>query len=266
MKGIKTTNITTGVRMPFGKRSLDYLQSSYKDTIAELCRAVGIVDTATVLHGCDVTVDGDNYTYSSGAICYNGEVYKVEAGALTVEPGHTAVWVIVTEFPSSLNPVLFSDGNLRDVHYENKMILQSGASGSGVADWNEVARRYVQEYIDSPTVNASNITTPTARLNCQRHNEAVKITFKVTGRWGTGNGYSFRIKVPERFHFKRESGHALFVQSGVTVPAIVGDYQVYSIFYNGDTYELNLAAGGDAGPGDGNEVIQIVGEISGITV
>lgn len=86
-----------------------------------------------ILKGCEIVIDGSDYTVTAGFIYHDGEVFDVEAGAFTAAGGEVGVWNV------SVNSILtpFRNGVNYEVEQQRSMVLESGASGSGIRDHDD---------------------------------------------------------------------------------------------------------------------------------
>lgn len=141
MKKLDLSAVTSSVGMPQKSGVLDHIQSAYQETIAELAKSLigsaGYDPTkAYVLSGCVNSGTFPVYTITAGAIFYAGEIYLVDAASFTVSGANVGVASIVTSYFSASNadPVVFTDGNSRNVHEIRKIAFAGGLSGSGIAD------------------------------------------------------------------------------------------------------------------------------------
>lgn len=91
-------------------------------------------DQIYVIHGCEFTVTGNNYSMTAGAVFYNNRIYSVDAfsGTVTLE---IPVFVVDNVYDRQ---AVYSDGSIRDTFFEQKLAVQLGAPGSGIADYNQV--------------------------------------------------------------------------------------------------------------------------------
>lgn len=138
MKKVLTDNIIANVRkMRLEKDTLDHIFNAYTEGFQAILRGIGC-DPAeiTILSGCDITVDGQDYTLTAGWAAYANEVFQVDAAVFTAPAGQVGVWVIEETYLDS-DPVTFDDGNEFNVNVIHKLKLQSGVSGSGLKDTGE---------------------------------------------------------------------------------------------------------------------------------
>lgn len=144
MKKLITTDISSTALLPIKQGTLNHLQSAYQECITAILNGhLGGSSTGVVyvISGCLVTISGGNYTVSAGAIYYNGTVYLMDAKTSTPVPsgGNTYVCNIKTTYVTAANadPVTFTDGNTHNVHQIQKAEIESGASGSGISDYED---------------------------------------------------------------------------------------------------------------------------------
>jgi hypothetical protein len=144
MKSIDNSFITSTALQPFKKGTWSHLQSAYQEVFAAILsgNAAGLGTPSTtvyVIYGCLVTISGGNYTVSAGAVYYNGKVYLMDAKGSTAVPsgGNTYVCNIKTTYftDATADPVTMTDGSTPNVHKIEKVEIESGASGSGIADY-----------------------------------------------------------------------------------------------------------------------------------
>lgn len=138
MKKIRVTDLTGTAKAPFIKQTFIHTDEQVKEIADAIVK--GLIGTYTtndliVLYGCVISGAGP-YAITAGAIYYNGEVYLVDAASgLTPGGGQTLVFNIVTTYASG-DPIKYQDGSLHNQHQIDKIALQVGASGSGIADYN----------------------------------------------------------------------------------------------------------------------------------
>lgn len=150
MKKVKTSDISNSAQLPVKQGTLNHLQSSYQEVIAAIMQNIegggSLYSNFTILYGCQLTISGGNYTVSEGAICYNGEVFLVDAVGTTANPsgGQTRICRIVTTFLTAANadPVTFTDGNTYNVHEIRKIVIGNGTNATSgyVGDFASAAR------------------------------------------------------------------------------------------------------------------------------
>jgi hypothetical protein len=145
MRSLKTSDISSAVGFPVKGGTLNHLQLAYKEAIDALARSVISnyqPNTAYRLYGLINSGNGIDYNISAGAVFYNGEIYLVDATIFSLAVNQVAVLSIVTTYfnDPSADPVQFTDGNARTVHEIRKVVIGSGLSGSGIADFVNLKR------------------------------------------------------------------------------------------------------------------------------
>lgn len=143
MRNLKLTDITTGVGMPIKSGALKHIQLAYKEVLDYLTRGiVGTYDNTKgyVLFGCENSGAGSSYNISAGAIFYNGEIYLVDATTFTTSGGNVPVCTITTTYYTGTDAdgVVFTDSVTRNVHEIRKIVIASGASGSGTVNYADL--------------------------------------------------------------------------------------------------------------------------------
>lgn len=143
MRKIDETKITSDKSMFFKKGTWTHLQKAYQEPIAETIKAMigGAYDATKmyVLNGCINSGSGSSFVISAGSVFYAGEVYLVDATSFTTSGGNVAVATITTTNNTtdySADPCEFSDGSLENVHNIRKVVIASGASGSGTKNYS----------------------------------------------------------------------------------------------------------------------------------
>lgn len=142
MRKIDETKITSDKSMFFKQGTWTHLQKAYQEPISEIIKSmIGSNYSATkmyVLNGCVNSGSGSSFNISSGSVFYGGEVYLVDATTFTTSGSDVAVATITTTNNTtdySADPCEFSDGSLENVHNIRKIVIASGASGSGTKNY-----------------------------------------------------------------------------------------------------------------------------------
>ena len=143
MRKIDESKITSDKSMFFKQGTWTHLQKAYQEPIVETIKAmIGSTYDATkmyVLNGCINSGSGSSFIISAGSVFYDGEVYLVDAVSFTTSGGNVAVATITTTNNTtdySADPCEFSDGSLENVHNIRKVVIASGASGSGTKNYS----------------------------------------------------------------------------------------------------------------------------------
>ena len=129
--------------MPMKSGALKHVQLAYREVIDYLTRGVvGTYDTTKgyVLYGCLNSGSGSSYNISAGAIFFNGEIYLVDATTFTTSGGNVPVCTITTTYytGTDADAVVFTDSVSRNVHEIKKIVIASGASGSGTVNYGNL--------------------------------------------------------------------------------------------------------------------------------
>lgn len=145
MKRLSTTPISDTAQMPIKKGTLEFLQDAYKECTDSLVKAIvgNSYDPskAYVLYGCVDSGTGDNHIITAGAIFFNGEVYLVDATTFTTtSPNVPVLTIATTQFYTDADPVIFTDTTSHNVHDIRKIVIASGASGSGIANYADIVK------------------------------------------------------------------------------------------------------------------------------
>jgi hypothetical protein len=143
------SDASSTVSQPVKSGTIAHLQLAYQEVATALANnIVGPAYQSTVayiLYGCVNTGTGGAYNISAGAIYFNGEVFLVPAASFTPAGGQTAVGTITTGYFSGANadPVKLSNGDLVNVHEIRTIVIASGVSGSGTADYDDWLQTYI---------------------------------------------------------------------------------------------------------------------------
>lgn len=170
MRKIDETKITSDKSMFFKQGTWTHLQKAYQEPIAETIKAmIGSTYDATkmyVLNGCVNSGSGSSFVISAGSVFYGGEVYLVDATSFTTSGGNVAVATITTTNNTtdySADPCEFTDGSLENVHNIRKVVIASGASGSGTKNYSTFNfypfRNNYKKYDSNATSSLATITS-----------------------------------------------------------------------------------------------------------
>jgi hypothetical protein len=202
MKRILTSSVTGTVGQPFLAPSLSFLQDSYKEVVNALINGLITYTTndVVVIYGCVISGAGP-YAVTAGAIYYNGEIYLVDANAsVTVSGGETLIWDIIQTFDGTIDPIAFSDSLTYSVHQISKIALQSGVSGSGIADYDAATVKYLNEWNSSTStasVTASSGTITLCKRKWRYENNTLLLNYEVNIQLtGTYVNDIFSVTIP----------------------------------------------------------------------
>lgn len=140
MKYLDNQYITNSAKMPIKKGTLQFIQDSHKENLADFLRAV-IGSTYNgakfyVLYGCENSGSGSNYIISAGAVFFAGEVFRVDANTFTVGSGQVAKFTFnQTQYTTDADPVTFTDASTHNVHNIRKYTVAAGTS-DGLTDYS----------------------------------------------------------------------------------------------------------------------------------
>ena len=142
---IDTSPITPTAGFPFRGVSLDHLKKGDEDATNAFCKnMIGpSFDPLKkyVISGCiNSTPAGPAFTITSGFIFHSGFLFIVDATTFTPAMGETAVCVLNNIYEPLADPTTFTDGSNHSVHVIRKIKIQSGVSGSGLVDFNDLIR------------------------------------------------------------------------------------------------------------------------------
>jgi|GEM_PF-3903538 len=153
-KFIKTAGIVDpNTRLPFAAKSLNWLQTAFKEQFATITEWLTNYTTpqVIVLKGAKVTYTGPTGGTASvlaGWVYYNGEIYQAKANpSLNIGTGQIPVWTIQSIDDQTINGgsgndlTTMSDGTQQSVHMTDFFVLVSGPAGGStvtgyVCDWN----------------------------------------------------------------------------------------------------------------------------------
>jgi len=158
MKKLDVSSVTDSARFPIKSGTLAFLQQAYGEALEGIIISLigPTYSTATmyVLSGCVNTGSGSNYTISGGYVFFNGEIYSVPSAGFSTTGTDVPVFVLLSTFVMAINadPVTFTDNSTKNVHNIRQVLVQSGASGSGLADYST---RYVMSFNIPQQLNAT---------------------------------------------------------------------------------------------------------------
>ena len=194
MKKIKTSDITTAVGMPLKSGSLEHLQAAYSECLDSVVKRIlgdGYLTTKVyILYGCDSSNLGSAWTITAGAVFYNGEIYLVPAASFSVSGSNVPVGNIVTTYFSATNadPVQFTNSANLNVHEIRQIVITSGASGSGTANFLDFVPTY-SKWVEKYTPTQSTIAVGSGTINAttvqyRRNGNIMHMSFYVESSLG----------------------------------------------------------------------------------
>lgn len=142
MKKIDTSPIAPGIGYPFSKNKLNFLQQAYQEPFAHLAQSrIGNTPSSTlgyILYGCVKTlISGSNYSFTAGAIYFNGEIYPVAAiSTITL----TAAFILkITDVADPVaDPTIFTDLSPHNVHRVRTLVISSATLNSGDLNYDDL--------------------------------------------------------------------------------------------------------------------------------
>lgn len=217
MKKLDTSLITTGVGYPPSKKGWDFLMQSYTETIAELVKGMYAetyaVNTPYVLYGCVKSTGGSPYSYTAGAIFYNGEVYSFPAvGSIAIATSD--ICTITTTYDPIADPTEMTDGSTVNIHNIRAIVLSDHAAvTNGATQFNFSSCIFLQGGWQSVSFQNSWANAGTVlgiAVNDARYTKEgkwVKLSGVITG--GANNTVAFTLPSgyrPSKMIFQVNSG------------------------------------------------------------
>lgn len=110
------------------------LQGGMIDRFAALLKALtNDSNLVVIIHGCVMTKVGNQYDQTAGVVYYQGNIYTVD-----VFSGNHATQIPVYVLDNTYTrQAWYGDSAKRDTFFNRKLRLQLGASGSGLANYNQ---------------------------------------------------------------------------------------------------------------------------------
>ena len=206
MKNLLTSDIGIGVRYPFEKKSIEFLYKSNKEMIATLAQSLGGSfdgTSAYVLYGLEKTfISGSDYSFTKGAVydSVTEEVYLFDAVA-SVEILLEPILNFSETFPGAYNPVKFSDLNNKYPHQEEKLIISSGALGSGSFNYEDllfVHNGWIERNVltDVTPAGGGTITVLSANIKYMKRGKTLTMIFTASGSITSTNVLSLTFVLP----------------------------------------------------------------------
>jgi len=206
MKKIITSGITTAVGMPIKSGTVEHLQAAYQEALTALARTNILSYDASkiyVLYGCVNSGSGSNFVISAGAVFFNGEIYLVPAATFTTSGGNVAIGTITTTYFTATNadPVEFTDAILRSVHEIRQIVISSGTSGSGTANYSDFvftnAGRTFGNDTGIITLISGSATITTFTYSYYKVNGVVTFTYQLLiSVTSTSSTWAFEVNLP----------------------------------------------------------------------
>jgi len=230
MKKLDLSSVSSINQFPVKEGTIDFLQFAYQEAITAMGNNFiggnAVANTGYVLWGCVNTGSGLNYSISSGAIFYNGEVYLVPAVTFTASAGQVAIAnIVITQYTTNADPVLFTDGVSRNVHNIRSINFTAGVSGAGVFDFTQIVQTVVGLKNDIQASLPASYTVTFEQDRASFFSSAtsdVTINFDFTNavpgvvvrmKWTFGAGLTLTVNTPSGSTIIRDSGNLAAVAS-----------------------------------------------------
>jgi len=253
MKKIDVSALTGTRGAPFLKETFVHTDSQVQEVVDALVK--GLIGTYTagdliILHGCVIT-GTTTKAITSGAIYYDGEVYIVDAASGLTAGANTWIFDIVTTYESG-DPVTYDDGSTHNQHQIDKIAFQVGASGSGIADWDNTTVKTVQEiqegvWVDGTSLLSSGWTVAPANVFQYKVDIYGNVTFRGVIK-SPSSGTTFQWIVGNPF---APQNSLQYVSCGT---AATGNVYVIVVNSNGNI-SVSSASGGTAFIGNNKEFV-----------
>lgn len=146
MKILDLSPITSVNEFPVKSGTLQFIQDSYKESLAQALTSLIEVNDPTqvyILSGLHNTGTGTTYNVSSGVVYFNGELFDVAAFSFTITGSQLPYPSIqITQYTTNADPVTFTDGTPRNVHNIRKFVVTNTTTYAGIMEfdnWYRVA-------------------------------------------------------------------------------------------------------------------------------
>ena len=128
-----------------------YMQDGNLEVLNAIVDGLSAAPVVTILSGVNpVNQAGSFYTWSDGVVKYNNQFYFL--AEQTTSTDISTISFDLDEVPDPLNPVIYRDGQSRDVHVDLQM-TQRGPGGAVSGFWFLVANSLIQEVENSLFAN-----------------------------------------------------------------------------------------------------------------
>jgi hypothetical protein len=119
---------------------MKFWQDATKEQLANMVQMMigDVIDNTTpyCLFGCVKSTGGSPFSYTQGAIYFNGEIYDFPAIA-SIAIADTDVCTITVTNDGTADPLKFTDTVSRNVHNHRDIVLSDAATGTGDFDFSE---------------------------------------------------------------------------------------------------------------------------------
>lgn len=111
--------------MPFDLDDIRHSENGIIEAIAEIAKAMGDVNPAFILHGCDFSFNTttNEWDVNEGAIYANGEIYQVAAHTSPAMTGTGSFFWMPFEAIDVTGTETFENGASVDTYIDNQMVL-----------------------------------------------------------------------------------------------------------------------------------------------
>jgi hypothetical protein len=190
-----------------------------------------------ILYGVEKTsLGGSNYSYTAGAIYFNGEVYLVDAIA-SISITTADILTITTTNDPTADPVTFTDGTPRSVHNIRKLVISNGTLGTGNVNYADLVRILTNYQYDPSDAEISANTGTWTMAGTDR------ISIRKVGKFVCLN-----IDIRNSNMSAASVGYAEYeIPTSIGQPDYV--YTGYGYFNNSQNSNHNVDAVGDKGRG-----------------
>ena len=140
MKQIITGAISTPVKQPFTKYSLQHIQRSYKDIFNKIVKSqlFGAVEAGSptdvyIISGLDnyAIIMPSTFKINAGMAYWNGDFYLLEQAVNVTTTGTTTLCVYIETAYITQDPIKMSDGSYEYVHQNKRLYIEGGVSHVG---------------------------------------------------------------------------------------------------------------------------------------
>jgi len=140
MKILDLSPITTTNEFPVKSGTLQFIQDSYKESLAQaLSSLIESMDSTQVyiLSGLYNSGSGSNYNVSQGVVYFDGELFDVPAFSFTLSGSELPYpSVNITQYTTNADPVTFTDGTPRNVHNIRTLVVTNTTTYAGIMEYN----------------------------------------------------------------------------------------------------------------------------------
>ena len=140
MKILDLSPITSVNEFPVKSGTLQFIQDSYKESLAQALTSLVEVNDPTqvyILSGLHNTGTGTTYNVTSGVVYFNGELFDVAAFSFTLTGSQLPYpSVVTTQYTTNADPVTFTDGTPRNVHNIRTFVVTNTTTYAGIMEFD----------------------------------------------------------------------------------------------------------------------------------